>query len=64
MDPTHYQYVDLVLDRERLTKLAKQSSAESLIRGCQIILGAQQALRQGVDPQLQLELALIRMADA
>jgi DNA polymerase III subunit gamma/tau len=35
---------------------------EKLLRICQILIGAQQAIRHHVDPQLQLELSCIRIA--
>jgi DNA polymerase-3 subunit gamma/tau len=41
---------------------AKQATAERTMRTCQILIGSQQALRQGVDPRLQLELAFVRIA--
>ncbi len=41
---------------------AKQATAEKTMRMCQILIGSQQALRQGVDPRLQLELAFVRIA--
>lgn len=41
---------------------AKAASPEKLLRMAQILVGSQQALRQGVDPRLQLELACVRIA--
>jgi DNA polymerase-3 subunit gamma/tau len=41
---------------------AKACSPEKAIRLCQILIGCQQSLRQGVDPRLQLEVACVRMA--
>ena len=35
---------------------------EKTLRICQLLMGSQQALRQGVDPRLQLELAFVRIA--
>ena len=34
------------------------------MRGCQILLATKMSQRNPIDPQLQLELALIRLADA
>ncbi len=41
---------------------AKAATPEKTIRICQILVGSQQALRQGVDPRLQLELAFVRIS--
>jgi DNA polymerase-3 subunit gamma/tau len=41
---------------------AKQAAPEKTLRMCQILVGSQQALRHGVDPRLQLELAFVRIA--
>ncbi len=42
---------------------AKAASPEKLMRLCQILISSQQALRHGVDPRLQLELAFVRIAN-
>lgn len=42
--------------------LAEKLGIETVLRVCQILIGAQQALRQHVDPQLQLELSFVRIA--
>ncbi len=41
---------------------AKSCPPERALRMCQLLIGSQQALRQGVDPRLQLELACVRLA--
>lgn len=41
---------------------AAACTAEKTLRICQLLMGSQQALRQGVDPRLQLELAFVRIA--
>jgi len=41
---------------------AKATAPEKLLRTAQVLLASQQALRQGVDPRLQLELACVRIA--
>ncbi|MBA2481115.1 MAG: DNA polymerase III subunit gamma/tau [Planctomycetes bacterium] len=41
---------------------AKAATPEKAMRVCQILIGSQQALRQGVDPRLQLELSFVRIA--
>ena len=41
---------------------AARCTPEKTLRICQILIAAQQALRQGVDPRLQLELACVRIA--
>lgn len=41
---------------------AKLAAPEKTLRICQILVGSQQALRHGVDPRLQLELAFVRIA--
>jgi DNA polymerase III subunit gamma/tau len=41
---------------------AKAATPEKAMRICQILIGSQQALRQGVDPRLQLELSFVRIA--
>jgi DNA polymerase-3 subunit gamma/tau len=41
---------------------AKAVTPEKSLRICQLLVGSQQALRHGVDPRLQLELAFVRIA--
>ena len=41
---------------------AAACAPEKTLRICQLLIGSQQALRQGVDPRLQLELACVRIA--
>jgi len=45
-----------------LAAQAKALSPEKALRICQLLLGSQQALRQGVEARLQLELACVRIA--
>jgi DNA polymerase-3 subunit gamma/tau len=45
-----------------LAAQAKALSPEKALRICQLLLGSQQALRQGVESRLQLELACVRIA--
>jgi DNA polymerase-3 subunit gamma/tau len=45
-----------------LAAQAKAATPEKVLRICQILIGSQQALRHGVDPRLQLELAFVRIA--
>jgi DNA polymerase-3 subunit gamma/tau len=42
--------------------LAGMLPGEKVLRICQLLIGAQQALRQGVDARLQLELTCVRIA--
>lgn len=51
----------LGLDQEVLAPLAQAATPEKVLRICQILIGSQQAIRQGVDPRLQLELAVVRI---
>ncbi|MFW5828826.1 MAG: DNA polymerase III subunit gamma/tau [Planctomycetota bacterium] len=48
--------------RDASVEQAKAIPIEKLLRICQILIGAQQAIRHHVDPQLQLELCCIRIA--
>ncbi len=41
---------------------AKTAAPEKTLRICQVLIGSQQAMRHGVDPRLQLELACVRIA--
>ncbi len=41
---------------------AKAAAPEKTLRICQVLVGSQQAMRHGVDPRLQLELACVRIA--
>lgn len=41
---------------------ARACAPEKTLRMCQILVGCQQALRQGADPRLQLEMACVRIA--
>lgn len=41
---------------------AKAATPEKLLRAAQVLMASQQALRQGVDPRLQIELACVRIA--
>jgi DNA polymerase III subunit gamma/tau len=45
-----------------LVAQAKLATPEKTMRLCQILVACQQALRQGADPRLQLELACVRIA--
>jgi DNA polymerase-3 subunit gamma/tau len=47
---------------EVLDAQARSCTPEKTMRMCQVLIGSQQALRQGVDPRLQLELACVRLA--
>ncbi len=47
---------------ETLEKLSKAHNGDKLLRLCQIFSGAQQALRHGVDGQMQLEMSIVRIA--
>ena len=47
---------------EVLDAHARTCTPEKTMRMCQVLIGSQQALRQGVDPRLQLELACVRLA--
>jgi DNA polymerase-3 subunit gamma/tau len=51
----------LGLDRVALAAGAKGVAPEKVLRICQILIGSQQAIRQGVDPRLQLELCFVRI---
>ena len=42
---------------------AAACTADKALRICQLLIGSQQALRQGVDPRLQLELVSVRIAN-
>ena len=42
--------------------LCTNHNSDKLLRICQILSGSQQALRQGVDSQLQMEMAIVRIA--
>jgi len=46
-----------------LAVLAKELTPEKVLRLAQTLLAGQQALRHGVDPRLQLELVLVRIAN-
>ncbi len=52
----------LGLDPQPLVALTREATPEKVLRICQILIGSQQAIRQGVDPRLQLELAFVRIA--
>ncbi len=41
---------------------AAACTPEKTLRICQLLMGSQQALRQGIDPRLQLELVFVRIA--
>jgi len=45
----------------RATKQAKDTPPEKLLRMAQILAAAQQAIKHGVDPRLQLELVCVRL---
>jgi DNA polymerase-3 subunit gamma/tau len=49
-------------DVATVTAHAAACTAEKTLRICQLLMGSQQALRQGVDPRLQLELVFVRIA--
>ena len=49
-------------DMTTITVHAAKCAPEKTLRICQLLIGSQQALRQGVDPRLQLELACVRIA--
>ena len=49
-------------DLATITMHAAACTSEKTLRICQLLMGSQQALRQGVDPRLQLELAFVRIA--
>ena len=49
-------------DITAVTAHAAACTPEKTLRICQLLIGAQQALRQGVDPRLQLELTCVRIA--
>jgi DNA polymerase-3 subunit gamma/tau len=49
-------------DLPTITAHAAACTPEKTLRICQLLIGAQQALRQGVDPRLQLELSCVRIA--
>lgn len=47
---------------ESVQDLARKAGQEKSLRICQLILGAQKGMRLGVDPRLQLEMTLTRIA--
>lgn len=49
-------------DLSTVTTHAAACTPEKTLRICQLLIGSQQALRQGVDPRLQLELVSVRIA--
>ena len=49
-------------DVATVTAHAAACTPEKTLRICQLLMGSQQALRQGVDPRLQLELVFVRIA--
>ncbi len=53
----------LGLPLQVIEPLAKAAAPEKTLRICQLLIGAQNALRTGVDPRLQLELTSIRIAN-
>ncbi len=49
-------------DTDTIAGHVGKCTPEKTLRICQLLIGAQQALRQGVDPRLQLELTAVRIA--
>lgn len=47
---------------DTLQELSQSHNSDKILRIAQIFNNSQQALRQGVDPQLQLEMAIVRIA--
>jgi DNA polymerase-3 subunit gamma/tau len=60
--PSSPAVVRLGLCTPTLENQAKQAGADKTLRMCQVLVASQQALRQGVDPRLQLELSFVRIA--
>ena len=47
---------------DHIESLCKQHNSDKLLRMCQILSGSQQAIRHGIDAQLQMEMSIIRIS--